>query len=601
MNYALLSAILLLTLLLAFLLTRLKISPVIAYLLGGLIAFNYFNFDFNSSYFSILNFLAINLLAFEIGASFDISRAKDLFRRAIGIALVELTLMIIFSYFVGLYLLHLDPYLTLFLVMASIDTSTSMFYKISGKRLEKSESDLLIAVASIEDVEVFFLYSMAIALNGSLNIVKIISVLTGILIATLIIYIFAKYFIKGLSIFTPTNVEDESVIILIPIALVFIFEYISELTQIPTTLTMILAGLAFSSVSGSERILKFIAPIREFSLIFFFLSVGSYLKISISILTFLLLSFLILILKYFSFSTAAWLTGTTFIKSFTAGLYMLPISEFGIIVSLEALQQGINVEVVYYISVVVVLLSSILASILATRTSVIGNILTFAYSRSRILREIDYVTIWFNKNIIRERNPFPNIIFKGFIKMIIYLLLPYILFPIINDFTITLINTSNNIILEYVKYAGELIIALFLLSLFLSEGAKLYSAINNEITSKVIKYKSKIIRKFWLDLTGISSTFYMIIISLIYIIFEIIPLAYNFPSILSLIPVFIGLYLGYRRRNTRDFISAFTKFDNNGISREKIEKISVKTIKKLKKNNSKISKILKRLFTRTTS
>ena len=45
----------------------------------------------------------------------------------------------------------------------------------------------------------------------------------------------------------------------------------------------------------------------------------------------------------------------------------------------------------------------------------------------------------------------------------------------------------------------------------------------------------------------------------------------------------------------------FTKFDNNGISREKIEKISVKTIKKLKKNNSKISKILKRLFTRTTS
>ncbi|MEM4884871.1 MAG: cation:proton antiporter, partial [Saccharolobus sp.] len=255
MNYALLSAILLLTLLLAFLLTRLKISPVIAYLLGGLIAFNYFNFDFNSSYFSILNFLAINLLAFEIGASFDISRAKDLFRRAISIALVELTLMIIFSYFVGLYLLHLDPYLTLFLVMASIDTSTSIFYKISGKRLEKSESNLLIGVASIEDVEVFFLYSMAIALNGSLNIVKIISVLTGILIATLIIYIFAKYFIKGLSIFTPTNVEDESVIILIPIALVFIFEYISELTQIPTTLTMILAGLAFSSVSGSERIL----------------------------------------------------------------------------------------------------------------------------------------------------------------------------------------------------------------------------------------------------------------------------------------------------------------------------------------------------------
>ena len=153
MDYALLSLMLLFTLLLAFILTRLKVSPVIAYLLGGLIAFNYFHFDFNSSYFEILNFLALNLLAFEIGTSFDISRAKELFRRAIGIALTELILILLISYFIGLYLLHLDPFDSLFLVMASIDTSTSILYKIAGNKLAKNDRDLLIAVASVEDVE----------------------------------------------------------------------------------------------------------------------------------------------------------------------------------------------------------------------------------------------------------------------------------------------------------------------------------------------------------------------------------------------------------------------------------------------------------------
>ncbi|TRM80038.1 hypothetical protein DJ522_08960, partial [Sulfolobus sp. F3] len=151
---------------------RLKISPVIAYLLGGVLATTYLGVSFNSSYFSILNFLALNLLAFEIGASFDISRARELFRKALSISLVELILITLLSYYFGLYLLHLGPLLSLFLVMASIDTSTSILYKIAGNKLDKNTKDLLIAVASIEDIEVFFLYSIAVAANGSFNPIR---------------------------------------------------------------------------------------------------------------------------------------------------------------------------------------------------------------------------------------------------------------------------------------------------------------------------------------------------------------------------------------------------------------------------------------------
>ncbi|QXJ30981.1 cation:proton antiporter domain-containing protein [Saccharolobus shibatae] len=579
MDYGLLSLMLLFTLLFAFILTRLKVSPVIAYLLGGLIAFNYFHFDFNSSYFEILNFLALNLLAFEIGTSFDISRAKELFRRAIGIALTELILILLISYFIGLYLLHLDPFGSLFLVMASIDTSTSILYKIAGNKLDKNDRDLLIAVASVEDVEVFFLYSVAIAINGYFNFFRTFFVVLEVFIASLIIYAFAKYFLTGLSIFRLTSLEDESILILLPIVLIFVFEYISQVTQVPTTLTMILAGIAFSSISGSEKVLKYTAPIREFALIFFFLSVGSYLKITSAITTFILISFIILIIKYFSFSTASWVTGTTFVKAFTNGLYMLPLSEFGIIVSLQAIQQGVDIAIVYYISVVVVLVSSIIASILSVRVNVLQRIIGIVYSRSYFLRQLDSTMVWFNKTLNASLSPIlRSVVFRGFVKMFLYLILPYVLFPIINSLVTSIIDPINNLILQYVLYAGEIAIALFLLYLFLSQGSRLYSTINNQILVKIAKVRSRLFREFWFGLTSFSSTFYSVILTVVYITFEIIPLLYNFPIRLVFIPLLVSLYFIYRYRVPP---ITFTRISNK--NREELVKLSLKVIKRMRK------------------
>ncbi|AAK43070.1 Na(+)/H(+) antiporter, putative [Saccharolobus solfataricus P2] len=585
MDYALLSLMLLFTLLLAFILTRLKVSPVIAYLLGGLISFNYFHFDFNSSYFEILNFLALNLLAFEIGTSFDISRAKELFRRAMGIALTELILIVLISYFIGLYLLHLDLFASLFLVMASIDTSTSILYKIIGNKVDKNDRDLLVAVASVEDIEVFFLYSIAIALNGSFNVFRISFVILEVFIASLIIYAFAKYFLTGLSIFKFTSFEDESILILVPIVLVFVFEYISQVTQVPATLTMILAGIAFSSISGSEKVLRYTGPIREFSLIFFFLSVGSYLKITAGISTFVLISFIILAIKYFSFSTASWVSGTTLVKAFTNGLYMLPLSEFGIIVSLQALQQGIDIAIVYYISVVVVLVSSIIASILAVRVNVLQRVIGIVYSRSYFLRQLDSTIIWLNKTLSTNLSPIlRSVLFRGFVKMFLYLILPYVLFPIINSIVKSIIDPINNLILQYLLYSGEIVIALFLLYLFLLEGSRLYSIINNEILVRIVRVRSRLFKEFWFGLTSFSSTFYTIILTIIYIIFEIIPLLYNFPIRLVFVPLLISLYFIYRYRAPP---ITYTRIDNK--EADKIVKLSVKVIKKMRKRRSKRS------------
>jgi Kef-type K+ transport system membrane component KefB len=213
-------------------------------------------------------------------------------------------------------------------------------------------------------VEVFFIYSVIVALDGNFSFIKITTVIIEVAVASMILYVFARFLFQRV-LFSPSKVEDESIIILLPIALVFIFSYISSITGVPTTLTMILAGLAFPSVS--EKVIKTIAPVREFALIFFFLAVGGLLKINENLIGFFVVSLLIISIKYFSFSTASWLTGTNFVQSYTNGIYMIPLSEFGIIVTLDALEEGVNVYTVYLISITVVIAFSIIATVLVPR------------------------------------------------------------------------------------------------------------------------------------------------------------------------------------------------------------------------------------------
>ncbi|NON63314.1 cation:proton antiporter, partial [Acidianus sp. RZ1] len=201
------------------------------------------------------------------------------------------------------------------------------------------------------------------------------------------------------------RIDEESIAIILPISLVFIFEYISQIVDVPSTLTMILAGLAFSSVSNSERVMRITAPVREFALIFFFLAVGSLVPISLDLLTFLEFSFIIILIKYFAFSLSSWLTGSNFVKSFTNGIYMIPISEFGIIVSLDAISQGINVFPIYLTSITVVILSSIVASILIIKVDYISETISKVYERFVVLQQMDSAIAWLYRSAIKDISP----------------------------------------------------------------------------------------------------------------------------------------------------------------------------------------------------
>ncbi|MFP3163865.1 MAG: cation:proton antiporter [Acidianus hospitalis] len=597
MDYGALGLSLLLSLVLAFILTRLKLSPIIAYLIGGILASTYLGVNFNSPEFSLITSLALNLLAFEIGTGFDLTKARELFTRAIFVALAELTLILIISYYTGLYILHLGSVGSTFLVLASIDTSTSIIYKLTeGKTIR--DKDLLIAVASIEDIEVFFIYSVIVALGGNFSFIKITTVIIEVAVASMILYVFARFLFQRV-LFSPSKVEDESIIILLPIALVFIFSYISSITGVPTTLTMILAGIAFSSVSGSEKVIKTIAPVREFALIFFFLAVGGLLKINESLMGFFVVSLLIISIKYFSFSTASWLTGTNFVQSYTNGIYMIPLSEFGIIVTLDALEEGVNVYTVYLISITVVIASSIIATVLVPRIQKISTFISEIYSRSRILPQLDSAIIWFNRTVIRQITPFSKSeITRASLRLMVIILLPFAIFPLFHRLSTFI--PSNLGFLFYTIFIGESVIASLLLYNFSLSSMRIYYIIVGEIFIRIQKVKSRSFKEFWrgiLDFAGIGSIFFLILSSLFYLFLEMSSLLAYDPPLISFPTQFVSLVIIIIHISRRDFkkISKFSMYSRRKPSYKKVIKITSIAIQRYKKesdNNKEKEKIL---------
>uniref|UniRef100_A0A2U9IPI7 Cation:proton antiporter n=1 Tax=Acidianus sulfidivorans JP7 TaxID=619593 RepID=A0A2U9IPI7_9CREN len=538
MNYSDIGLILLLALGLAFILSKLKISPVVAYLLAGVIGASYLGIDFNSSYFSLITSLALNLLAFEIGAGFDISKTKELFTKAIIIAMIELILIIMISYYTGIFILHLGTVGSAFLSLASIDTSTSIIYKLTGG---DKKFDLLLAVASLEDIEVFFIYSILIALGGTFSLLKIISIVLEVIIASFFIYVIARFFMNRI-LLKPSRVEDESILILLPIALVFIFAALSQITGVPETLTMILAGIAFSSVSGSGKVVQEIAPVREFALIFFFLSVGGLLKLNVNIASFILISLLIIVIKYFSFSTANWLSGSRFVDSYTQGIYMIPISEFGIITSLDALNQGINIFSVYIISIVVVISSSILASLMIPRIDKIRRILNKLYSNSKLLLQADITISWFNATVAKNITPVTrSILFRSFALTVFYLILPFFLIPIVYKLGMALISPLRITWLFYILFAAIVFTSDVLLLRFTIETMRVYYTLLGEIMIKAKNLRSRIIREFWANIIYNGTTLYVLAVMLFYIGLEIPVLLNYIPSFIAGPGIFIGL------------------------------------------------------------
>ncbi|MFH1520692.1 MAG: cation:proton antiporter, partial [Candidatus Micrarchaeota archaeon] len=356
---------------------RFKFPPVVGLLFAGMIIGpNLLNFV-NPPTIELIAEVGAILLLFMVGVEFSVAKLFSTGLRAVlsGFLLILLTFTIMHEISI---LLGFDQITALFLASVFSMSSTAIMMKLleQKKLLNHTEIPLLVTILIIEDiVAVFLLTFFSNMKNGAYdpeNIFGAILISLGILIFS---YFILLQVIRKLSVIF-FRYQTEDTLILFSLALGLGMSSLAALLNLSPAIGAFLAG---SVVAGLPNGKDFENSIRPFSVVFssfFFLSIGmlidpSALFASLDVTLILVFSFLITVFLATTF--AFYLISSSGRSSIFAGLAMLPLGEFSLLIAKESIGV-IQLNLVSIVSIGV-LISSIVCSLSLRKSDAIYHFL----------------------------------------------------------------------------------------------------------------------------------------------------------------------------------------------------------------------------------
>ncbi|VVC04286.1 Glutathione-regulated potassium-efflux system protein KefB [Candidatus Bilamarchaeum dharawalense] len=343
---------------------RFKIPPVVGLLFAGmLIGPNLLNVV-DQSTIEIIAEVGSILLLFMVGVEFSIAKLFSTGLRAVISGFLLILIMFAAMHEVSI-ILGFDSLSSLFLASVFSMSSTAIMMKIleQKKLLERTEVPLLIIMLIIEDIVAVFLLTFFSNLTTNTydpqSIFGAILLSLGILIFCYVILLRA---LRKLSIIF-FRYQTEDTLTMVSLALGIGMSALASLLGLTPAVGAFLAG---SIVAGLPNGKDFERSIRPFSVVFssfFFLSVGmlidpTALFVSLDVTVILVISYLIAVFLTTSF--VFYLIGSDGKSAIFAGIAMLPLGEFSLLIARESV--GIvPINLVSIVSVGV-LFSSILCS-----------------------------------------------------------------------------------------------------------------------------------------------------------------------------------------------------------------------------------------------
>jgi Kef-type K+ transport system membrane component KefB len=346
----------------------LGLSIIAGYIIGGIIVGPVFHLvDPASPILSFLSELGIILIAFEIGLTVKLDFLNRGGFRSGGIVAVEILLVSLVSFLLGSVLGLKWGDILVFIFMA-VNTSTAVTFKLMEERgVEENVRTMILGVGAFEDIVAIVGLSIfpvlaAVDSSSSLTLMRLI---VSILIAVvLMIYI-------GLRVLTDTlewvAQRESEIFLAVSLAIVLIYAYVGLLSGLSTALGAFIAGLVVSNLKVSEIVSEKLHSLRDLSTLIFFSSIGASLPVlqdpllfTLSIIT----ALFVVLVKFFGFSLSSWVMGMPMMSSYQLGLYMLAISEFGVILAKNAADEGLASPTLYTVSVIALAASAILSSLM---------------------------------------------------------------------------------------------------------------------------------------------------------------------------------------------------------------------------------------------
>jgi Kef-type K+ transport system membrane component KefB len=346
---------------------RLGFSVIAGYILGGVIvgpALHLVNPE--STLLTFLSELGVILISFEIGLVVKLDFLSRGGLKSGGIVVVEVIIVSLLTLFFGT-VLDFSWGETLVLIFMAMNTSTAITFKMLEERggNDPGTREIILGVGAFEDIIAIVGLSVfpVLAAAGRPSVGNIFQLLIGILLSVIfMVYLGLRLLKRPLQ--WAAGKESE-IFLALSLAVVLSYAYIGVLSGLSTAFGAFIAGLVVSNLGVQEVVEEKLRSLRDLSSLIFFSSIGASLPVveDPALITIaIVISLFVVFVKFVGFSISSWVMGIKLEQAFRLGLYMLAISEFGVILARNAFDSGFASEGLYLISVIALAGSAVMSS-----------------------------------------------------------------------------------------------------------------------------------------------------------------------------------------------------------------------------------------------
>ena len=353
---------------------RLKLPPLIGYLVAGIVVANVFHVNETGEIvISMLSDMGLVLLMFCIGLEINLKKIRKQGMFAIEVAVIQLPLMVLGGFIAGNFLgFDMIQCLTLGAIISGSSTAVVMAVLKSQNKLDREHIETLVLITIMEDIgQVIILSIITPVLAGSSMdptdlVVMVVSIVVFMVASMLIGFRFIPRLINWVS----DNVTEE-ILMVLSVGMAFGLALLSTYAGLSMAIGAFLMGMIMSACRKSKEINESIDPMKNLFMAMFFISVG--MEISVNTLVdnigmIIAIYLIFAILKSSTVFLGYWVGNQDGRTGFLSAVGLVAMGEFAFIIAKEALDFGV-VNESFYTSVIGAALLSMIMLPFLTRYS----------------------------------------------------------------------------------------------------------------------------------------------------------------------------------------------------------------------------------------
>lgn len=356
---------------------KLKMPPIIGYLLAGILIINVleglFDITLDAEIIDNLSHLGLVMLMFGIGMELDIDKLKNDGKFAITVAVIQLPLMVMIGYISGSFL-GLSPTASIALGAIISGSSTAVVAEVlkMQKRISKETAETLILVTIMEDIGQVIILSMVtpIFAGSTMGMSEMISLILKIIIFMIVIIAIGVKFMPRILDWIGDNTSQE-VLLIVSVGLCFGLAYLSHMVGLSMAVGAFLMGVTLSRSKFKMNLFEKVEPMKELFMSVFFISIGMKVMFGEFIDNFglaLAIVAIFMIGKFVTVFLGYFVGNKSYVECFSCAISLMAMGEFAFIIAGEALRMNVISSGFYSAVIGASLLSMIILPLISRYT-----------------------------------------------------------------------------------------------------------------------------------------------------------------------------------------------------------------------------------------